>query len=114
MKEIKTQVINLTLNKSNMLRNIIISSFRALRKRKFFTILNIGGLATSMAFAMLLWLYVQDQESYDRHFTKADRIYRVNADFSMNGKRDIYSNAPRPMGPTLKTEFPEVQNFARV
>jgi putative ABC transport system permease protein len=67
-----------------------------------------------MAFAFLLWLYVQDQRSYDQHYKDADLIYRVNADFSMNGKRDIYSNAPRPMGPTLNTDFPEVTASVRM
>jgi putative ABC transport system permease protein len=67
-----------------------------------------------MAFSFLLWQYVQDQVSYDRHYAKADRIYRINADFNMNEKRDIYSNAPRPVAPTLKTQFPEVEDAVRV
>jgi putative ABC transport system permease protein len=98
----------------DMFRNILVTSFRALSKRKFFTLLNISGLAISMAFAFLLWLFIQDQTSYEKHFRFANRIYRVNADFSMNGKRDIYSNCPRPMGPTLMSEYPEVENAVRV
>ncbi len=97
-----------------MLKNILLISLRSLGKRKFFTLLNVGGLSMSMAFAFLLWLYVQDQQSYDRHYANAERIYRVNADFSMNGKRDIYSNCPRPIGPTFLMEFPEVKSAVRV
>lgn len=97
-----------------MFKNILVTAVRNLFKRKFYTVLNILGLATSMAFAFLLWMYVQDQLSYDQHFSNADRIYRVNADFNMNEKRDIYSNAPRPVGPTLKTQFPEVEAAVRI
>lgn len=97
-----------------MFKSLFNTAIRSLAKRKFYSILNILGLATSMAFAFLLWLYVQDQQAYDQHFANADRIYRVNADFDMNGKRDIYSNAPRPVGPTLKAEYPEVEAYARV
>jgi putative ABC transport system permease protein len=97
-----------------MFKNILVTAIRNLRKRKFYTLLNVLGLATSMAFSFLLWLYVQDQVSYDQHFSKAERIYRVNADFNMNEKRDIYSNAPRPVAPTLKTQFPEVEDAVRI
>jgi len=97
-----------------MFKSLFSIAFRSLKKRKFYSILNVLGLATSMAFAFLLWLYIQDQRSYDRQFALADRIYRVNADFNMNGKRDIYSNAPRPIGPTLKSEYPEVEEMARL
>lgn len=97
-----------------MLKSLFSIAFRSLRKRKFYSVLNVLGLASSMAFAFLLWLYIQDQRSYDRQFANADRIYRVNADFNMNGKRDVYSNAPRPIGPTLKSEFPEVEEYARL
>jgi putative ABC transport system permease protein len=97
-----------------MFKSLFSIAFRSLRKRKFYSVLNVLGLASSMAFAFLLWLYIQDQRSYDRQFANADRIYRVNADFNMNGKRDVYSNAPRPIGPTLKSEFPEVEEYARL
>ncbi len=99
---------------SIMLKNIIAITIRSLMKRKVYTVLNILGLATSIAFAFLLWLYVKDQRSYDRHFANAQRIYRINADFNMNGKRDIYSNAPRPIGPTLKADYPQIAAFARM
>jgi len=97
-----------------MFQNILVTAIRNLRKRKFYTLLNVLGLATSIAFSFLLWLYVQDQRAYDKHYSKSDRIYRVNADFNMNDKRDIYSNAPRPMAPTLKSQYPEVEEAIRV
>lgn len=97
-----------------MLFNLIKISIRNLLKRRFYSILNLLGLAFSITFSFLLWLYTQDQLSYDKHFENGGRIFRVNADFNMNGKRDIYSNAPRPVGPTFKTEFPEVTEAARI
>lgn len=97
-----------------MLRNLLIISARSLAKRKFYSLLNITGLALSISFAMLLWIYVQDQKSYDKHFALADRIYRVNAELDMNGKKDLYSNAPKPVASTFKDEFPEVVETARM
>lgn len=97
-----------------MFQNLLLIAFRSLKKRKFYTILNVAGLATSMSFAFLLWLYIEDQHSYDQHYLKGQRIYRVDADYNMNGKRDIYSNVARPVGPTLKDEFPEVEAYVRI
>jgi putative ABC transport system permease protein len=97
-----------------MLKNLLTVSCRSLLKRKFYSLLNLIGLAISIAFAFLLWLYVKDQGSYDQHYSKADRIYRVNADLNMNGKRDVYGNAPRPAVPNFKADFPEVEDGVRI
>ncbi len=97
-----------------MFRHFIIIAVRSLNKRKFYALLNVIGLASGFSFTILLLLYIRDQRSYDQHYKNADRIYRVNADFNMNGKRDVYSNAPRPIGPTLKTDYPEVEEFCRL
>lgn len=97
-----------------MLKNLIIISIRSLSKRKFYSLVNILGLAVSITFALLLWIYVTDQNAYDLQYVNADRIYRVNADLNMNGKRDIYSNAPMPIAPTFMDEFPEIEEATRL
>lgn len=76
--------------------------------------INVFGLAISITFSFLLWLYINDQLSYDVHQSNAAQVYRVNADFNMNGKRDIYSNAPRPIGPNLQRDYPEVASQLRM
>ena len=97
-----------------MLSNILLISLRSLAKRKFYSLLNTAGLAVSIAFAFLLWMYVNDQNSYDRHYKNADRIYRINASLNMNGKQDTYSNGPRPVAPLFKSDFPEVEETVRI
>lgn len=94
--------------------SVITITLRSLRKRKLYSSLNIIGLTISICFAFLLWLYITDQQSYDRHFENAERIYRVNADFDMNGKRDVYSNVPQPVAAALKADFPEIEEAVRV
>ena len=41
-------------------------------------------------------------------------IYRVSADFTVNGQQNIFSNAPRPMGETLVAEFPGILSSTKV
>ena len=97
-----------------MFSNLLLISLRSLAKRKFYSLLNISGLAVSISFAFLLWMYVNDQNSYDRHYKNANRIYRINASLNMNGKQDIYSNGPRPVASLFKSDFPEVEETVRI
>lgn len=66
------------------------------------------GLTVGISFSFLIYIYVDDQLSFDQHISNADQIYRVASEFELNGHTDIYANAPRPMGPTLVEEFPGV------
>ncbi len=97
-----------------MLKNLLVIAVRSLTKRMSYSVLNIAGLATGMAFAFLLWIYISHQHSYDRHFTNARNIYRVNIDCNMNGKRDVYSNVPQPVARALKNDYPFIEETLRV
>ncbi len=88
-------------------------SWRNLRKRKIYSIINISGLAISFAISFLLWLYISDQLSYDQHLVDSQRVYRVNYDLTFDGQNSVYSNVAQPIGPTLKEEFPEIEEVIR-
>ncbi len=61
--------------------------FRTLYRNKQYTILNILGLSIGMASAMLIFLWVQFQVSFDRFHANGDNIYRVIQDqFYTNGE----------------------------
>ncbi|MEM6377852.1 MAG: FtsX-like permease family protein, partial [Bacteroidota bacterium] len=82
--------------------------FRNFAKRKIYAILNGLGLAVSIAISYLLWLYVQNQYSYDHHFNHADRIYRVGLEYGDEDKV-LDSFADIPVAATLKTDYSEVE-----
>lgn len=56
------------------------TGFRTLYRNKLYTLLNIMGLSVGMASAMLIFLWVQFQVSYDRFHKNGDSIYRINQD----------------------------------
>lgn len=60
-----------------MIRNYFIVTLRNLKRSKFFSFINISGLAVSMTICIAVIMLVADQLSYDRHNTKRDRIFRV-------------------------------------
>ncbi|RIV17236.1 ABC transporter permease [Fibrisoma montanum] len=97
-----------------MLRNYFKIAVRTLRKHVGFTFINIVGLAVGLACCLLITLYVVDELSYDRFHAKADRIYRINSDIKFGGNDMKMAVSPDPVGPTLKQDYPQVEQFVRL
>src|SRR5882724_1192925 len=62
-----------------MLKNYFKTAVRSLLRHRFFSAINIFGLAVAMALSMIIIMLVADQMMYDRYNTKRDRIYRINS-----------------------------------
>ena len=97
-----------------MLQKFIIIALRNIRRQKFYSILNILGLAIGITCCLLIVLYIQTELSYDRFYDNADNIYRLGITNNMGGKIDSYCNAPRPTSPQMKELYPEVLESTRV
>ncbi len=96
-----------------MFANYLKIALRNLWKNKSFSAINVIGLAVGLATCLLILFYVADELSYDRYNKNADRIYRVDGDIQFAGNHFILAVAPDPMGPTLKREFPQVEQSVR-
>jgi putative ABC transport system permease protein len=96
-----------------MFKNYFRIALRNLWRNKGFSAITIFGLAIGMATCLLITLFVADELSYDRFNQKADRIFRVDADFYVNGNafRERYS--PSQLGPVLLQDYPQVENYVR-
>jgi putative ABC transport system permease protein len=97
-----------------MIRNFIKTMLRGLTKNGTYSFLNIGGLAIGIACASLIFLWVEDEVSFDSVNTKKDRLY-----FAMeNQKYDTYvfteGSTPGLMGPAMKAELPGIENICRL
>jgi putative ABC transport system permease protein len=97
-----------------MLKNYIKVALRNLWKNKAFSAINIIGLASGLAVCLLIVLYVVDELSYDKWNRNADRIYRLDADIFFNNTSAIFAVAPDPLAPTLKRDFPEIEEEVRI
>jgi putative ABC transport system permease protein len=94
-----------------MFRNYVKVAFRHIRRRKVYSFINVLGLTIGMACFILIGLWVKDELSFDRFHQKKDRIFRV-----LNRMQDgnVNFNITYALGPALKTEYPEVEEAARV
>jgi len=91
-----------------MFKNYLKIAWRNVLKNKGYAAINIGGLAIGLACCLMIAHYVQNEYSFDTYHEKVENIYRVVHHSSPDNLADrwIWGNAP--VGPALKSDFPEV------
>ncbi|WP_373522172.1 ABC transporter permease [Aquiflexum sp.] len=103
-----------------MLKNYLKIAWRNLLKKKAYSFINIFGLGLGMACCFMIFMFVQDELSYDTYHEKGDRIYRLthgslpSEDQPENAGANpfwVWNNAP--VGPALKSYFPEVDKVVQ-
>jgi putative ABC transport system permease protein len=94
-----------------MLRNFIKTAYRNIVKHGIYSIINFVGLTCGLGLALLIFVYVRSEISYDRFHALADRLYRIR--YTAPNELQIAS-APPPLAVYLKDFFPEVEEAARI
>lgn len=97
-----------------MFKNFLKVILRNMLRNKVFSLINIIGLSVGVSCFLILAIFVLDEMGYDKFNEKAERIYRVYISSDVNGNASNTSKTPAPLGSQLKSEFPEVENFARL
>ncbi len=97
-----------------MFKNILLIALRNLRKDKWYSLLNILGLTIGITFSLFLIFYVTDELNYDRYYDKSDRIYRIASYIQEKDKNTNWTATQLPLAATLKKDFPEVEESARL
>ena len=93
-----------------MIKNYFKTAFRNIARHKLFSGLNIFGLATGMACSILIFLWVQDEMSFDKFNIKHDHIFRLTCKIS-----DVEAAVvPPPLANAIKTQIPAVKNATRI
>ncbi|MEI7586686.1 ABC transporter permease [Runella sp.] len=97
-----------------MITNYFKIAWRNLLKNKIFSFINVAGLAIGLCCFIMIALYVTDELSYDRFNEKADRIYRIHSDIRFGGTDLKMATSADPAGATLKKDYPQVEQYARI
>ncbi|GAA4446976.1 ABC transporter permease [Nibrella saemangeumensis] len=97
-----------------MLYNYLKIAVRTLWKNPLYSLLNIAGLALSIACCTLIALYVWDEWNFDRANPHAGSIYRIVEDQKQGDEWFKVAVTPGPLAPTLKSDYPEVVQTARL
>ena len=98
-----------------MIKNYLKLAFRNLVKRRGYSLLNIFGLALGITCCLLIFQYVAFERSFDKFENKSNQIVRLRLDSYHAGELQWKSATSYPaFGPTMKRDFPEVENFCRL
>lgn len=79
-------------------------------KQRSYTIINIIGLAIGLSCALLIYLWIQDEKSYDQFHTDLDRIYQVYRETSFNsGEKGVDEIQSGALVQPLVDEYPDIE-----
>lgn len=95
-----------------MIKNYLKVAWRNLIKNKVYSLLNIVGLASGMAVAMIIGLWIYDEVSGNKHFKNYDKLYQVMMHQTFDGRRGSQQALPFPIGEELKTKYPDLKAVA--
>jgi putative ABC transport system permease protein len=97
-----------------MLGSYLTIARRNLSRHSFYAGLNIVGLAIGLASCLLILLYVSDELRYDKFHDRGDEIYRLNWDYSWNGREGMGGGTPPPLAAAMVREIPGIEATTRV
>jgi len=95
-----------------MLITFFKTAWRNIVRGKIYSLLNLLGLATGMAVALLIGLWVHYQLSYDRFFPGYEQACQIRFNYSDNGVIRNQADVCLPLGDALKKDIPEVAHVA--
>ena len=97
-----------------MFKNYLKVAFRSLNKNRVYAVINILGLALGLTVTILVFLFVKDESSYDKHWEGSERIYRMGLKINMMGQIMDGPASPSPMAEAYRTEFTDVETATRI
>src|SRR5215510_10815820 len=97
-----------------MLKNYFKIAWRSLLKDKQFTFLNVLGLSAGLACSLLIFLWANDELSFDKFFANDDRLYRLREGSSRNGETTFSDESSGRLSEAVRKSFPEVEYAAAI
>src|SRR5580692_10093569 len=97
-----------------MFANYFKTMFRNFRKNKAYGYLNVFGLAIGIACAGLIFLWVEDELTFDDSYAKKDLLYEVRTNQTYDGKTRTFTSTPGQLAAAVKTDVPGIADACRL
>ena len=88
-----------------MFKNFLRTTWRALKKDRIHSLINISGLAVGMAVVILISLWIWDECNFDRYHENHARIAQVMQNAVSNGFVNTYNTMPAPLAGVLRSNY---------
>ncbi len=92
-----------------MIKNYFKIALRNLLKYKLYSTINLIGLSVGLGISILIFLFIQHENSFDDFHDKKDRIARVLWESGEEGNVEVSSGTPMAAPTTLKAKFEGVE-----
>ena len=97
-----------------MIKGYFRIAWRNMWKNKRYSVINLAGLAIGIASCLLVLFFIRYENGFDCfHPDTAYRLGEIRQPENADAPQQI-AQTMFPMGPTLKADFPEVADFARI
>ncbi len=93
-----------------MFQHNLIIIYRSFKRFKSTSIINLIGLSTGLASALLIALWVNDELSIDKFHEKDSRLYQLMEHRIQDGETGLSTRTSGLTAPTLEAEMPEVEH----
>ncbi|MEP1097391.1 MAG: ABC transporter permease [Cyclobacteriaceae bacterium] len=97
-----------------LLNNFLKVSFRSIRKRWSYSIINLFGLVLGLSSVFGISIYVVQELSYDHFHKNGSEIYRVVNVFTRASGELRYPSAPPALAPAIGTSLPGIERVSRL
>lgn len=93
-----------------MIKNYLTIALRNFRKNKIFSLINVSGLAIGISAALVIYLIVQFEFSFEKFRNDNDRMYRVVSDMTFPGE-SVFKNSgvPIPLAAAARTDLTGIE-----
>src|SRR5689334_1382293 len=95
-----------------MFKNYFVVAVRNILRSKFYSFINITGLAIGITCSILILLWVADETSFDKFHPKSDRLYQLWVNAQFDGKIQSWRSVPLPTYEALKTANSNIKSVA--
>jgi putative ABC transport system permease protein len=92
-----------------MLNNHLKTAYRQLVRHRSYTIINITGLAAGVAVALLMFVFIRFETSYDDFHSKKDRIYRLMTEYHHPDGVFAGQAVAFPVPTAIRHDFPQLE-----
>jgi hypothetical protein len=97
-----------------MLKNYFKIAIRNLIKNKSYSLINIAGLTLGIVCAMLIFMIIRFDLSFDTYHQNAENTYRLVYEQNRYGETHFGEGVPYPLPDALRAEFPGIEYLSVV
>ena len=98
----------------SMLQNYLRTAYRNLVLNKWYSLINISGLALGIFSLLIIWIYINHEKDFDSFHKNLSNIFRVDTEIVWDGQKQRIPITQCLLAPNMKDDFPGIIRSARM